>query len=216
MRVLITGGSGVLGRATVPLLASNGHQVLAPRRSECDLFDAEAIRRAVSGVDAVMHLATRIPPPELRAAPDAWTENDRLRAEASCLLVDAALASGIEVYIQPTIAFIYPGIDPVDESTEVREVPKHLESALIAEAQTMRFAAAGRRGVVLRLGALYGPTTGADEPRPGYDAHLHVEDAGSALLAALGAPSGVYNVVRDFQRVSNARFKQATGWNPRF
>lgn len=216
MRVLITGGSGVLGRATIPLLPSSGHDVLAPRSDECDLFDADAIRRAVSGVDAVMHLATRIPPPKLRAAPDAWAENDRLRAEASRLLVDAALASGVQVYVQPTVAFIYPGTDPVDESTRVQEVPKHLESALVAEAQAMRFAAAGRRGVVLRLGALYGPTTGAVEPRPGYDAHLHVDDAGAALLAALSAPSGVYNAVRDFQRVSNARFKQATGWHPRF
>ena len=41
------------------------------------------------------------------------------------------------------------------------------------------------------------------------------EDAGRALLAALTAPSGVDNVVRDDERVSNARFKQATGWHPR-
>jgi hypothetical protein len=33
-------------------------------------------------------------------------------------------------------------------------------------------------------------------------------------VAALAAPSGVYNVVRDGERVSNARFKQATGWHP--
>jgi nucleoside-diphosphate-sugar epimerase len=47
------------------------------------------------------------------------------------------------------------------------------------------------------------------------DATLHVEDAGRALLAVLSAPSGVYNVVRDGERVSNARFKQSTGWRPR-
>jgi len=216
MRVLVTGGSGVLGRVAIPRLAGAGHEVLAPRREHLDLFDPEAIRRAVSSVDGVMHLATRIPPPTLRALPDAWAENDRLRTEASRLLVDAALVSSVNVYVQPTVAFLYLGIGPVHESTLVERVPKHLESALIAEAQAMRFAAAGRRGVVLRLGARYGPTTGADEPRPGYDAHLHIEDAGAAMAAALTVRSGVYNVVRDGQRASNARFKQARGWRPRF
>ena len=92
MRVLVTGGSGVLGRATIPLLFHGGHQVIAPGRSECDLFDPDAVRRAVSGVDAVMHLATRIPPPKLRGTREAWTENDRLRTAASRLL---RAASGI-------------------------------------------------------------------------------------------------------------------------
>ncbi|HTT38948.1 MAG TPA: NAD-dependent epimerase/dehydratase family protein [Burkholderiales bacterium] len=66
MRVLVTGGSGVLGRATIPRLAEAGHEVLAPRRAHLDLFDPPAIRRAVSAVEAVMHLATRIPPPASR------------------------------------------------------------------------------------------------------------------------------------------------------
>jgi hypothetical protein len=32
--------------------------------------------------------------------------------------------------------------------------------------------------------------------------------------ASFEAPSGIYNVVRDGGRVSNGRFKQATGWRP--
>jgi nucleoside-diphosphate-sugar epimerase len=70
-------------------------------------------------------------------------------------------------------------------------------------------------GVVLRLGALDGPGTDHELPSPGADATIHVDDAVRALLAALEAPSGVYNVVRDGERVSNARFKQATSWHPR-
>jgi nucleoside-diphosphate-sugar epimerase len=49
---------------------------------------------------------------------------------------------------------------------------------------------------------------------PTFGATLHVEDAGRALVAALSAESGVYNVCRDGERVSNARFKRATGWRP--
>ena len=44
---------------------------------------------------------------------------------------------------------------------------------------------------------------------------IREKDAGRALLAALDAPSGIYNVVRDGERVSNERFKRATGWLPK-
>jgi nucleoside-diphosphate-sugar epimerase len=69
--------------------------------------------------------------------------------------------------------------------------------------------------VVLRLGLLDGPGTGNDEPDDRFGATLHVEDAARALVAALGAPSGIYNVVRDGERVSNRRFRDASGWRPR-
>jgi len=35
------------------------------------------------------------------------------------------------------------------------------------------------------------------------------------LLAALAVPSGIYNVCRDGERVSNRRFAEAAGWRPR-
>ena len=215
MRVLVTGGSGVLGRALLPLLASAGHEVRAPAHDELDLFDPETVGEAVGDADAIFHLATRIPPRERMRDREAWRENDRLREEASRLLVDAALAGTTEVYVQPTITFVYPAEGPVDEDTPIGEVRPHYESSLTAERQAARFAAAGRRGVVLRFGLLDGPGTGQDTPDPRAGATLHVEDAGRALLAALAAPSGIYNVVRDGERVSNARFKQATGWRPR-
>ena len=214
MRVLVTGGSGVLGRALVPLFEADGHEVRAPSRDELDLFASAAVEDAVATADAVYHLATRIPPPERQDDPGAWRENDRLRAEASQLLVDAALAARTTTYVQPTVAFVYPEGD-VDEDTPLADVPPSLESAVAAEREAARFAAAGRRGVVLRLGLLDGPGTGNERPNPRFGATLDVADAGRALAAALDAPSGVYNVVRDGERVSNARFKRATGWRPR-
>ena len=53
-----------------------------------------------------------------------------------------------------------------------------------------------------------------DAPVNRYACTLHIEDAGRALAAALSLPSGIYNVVSDGERVSNARFKAATGWAP--
>jgi nucleoside-diphosphate-sugar epimerase len=198
MRILVTGGTGVLGRALVPLLRDAGHEAAAPGHSELDLLDADAVRAAVAGTDAIYHLATRIPPRERWDDPEAWRENDLLRREGSRLLVDAALAAGTETYVQPTVAIAGP-------------VPPTLESALAAEEETARFAAAGRHGVVLRLGILDGPGTFHDEPAPDASATLHVDDAGRALLAALAAPSGTYDVSRE----ADGRFRAATGWRAR-
>lgn len=179
----MTGGSGVLGRRLIPLLRDAGHEVHAPGSRELDLFDPAAVRGAVAGAGSIFHLATRIPPRERFDDREAWRENDRLRAEASRNLVDAGLESDVETYVQPTVAFM------ADD--------ERLASAREAEAQTARFAAAGRRGVVLRLGLLDGPGTGNDAPVPVFGVTLDVREAGRALAEALTLPSGVYEVTRE-------------------
>jgi nucleoside-diphosphate-sugar epimerase len=210
MRVLVTGGSGVLGRVTIPRLRAKGHDVLAPTHTELDLFDAAAVDHAVAGADAILHLATHL---RTQDDGDGWREHDRLRADTSRLLADAGLETDVGTFIQPTVTFVYPD-GAVDEDTPIESVPAHLESALVAERETLRFADEGRTGIVLRLGFLYGPGTGQAEPNDYYGATLYVDDAGAALVVALAVPSGVYNVCRDGERVSNARFKRVSGWRP--
>lgn len=214
MRLLVTGGTGVLGRALAPLAAAAGHQLVLPTRDELDLFDPAAVADAMRQADGVVHLASRIRWPEHRGNPEAWRENDRLRAEASRILVDAAISAGAAVYVQPTVTFVYPPEGPVSETTPIADVAPTLRSALVAEQQAARFTHAGGRGVVLRLGMLDGPGTGNDVPDPEFGATLHVHDAGRALVAALTLPSGIYNVCRDGERVSTRRFTQAVGWHP--
>ena len=202
MRIFVTGGTGVLGRELLPLLRDAGHDVTAPTRTELDLLtDPDAVRSAAVGAGAIYHLATRIPPRERWDDRDAWRENDRLRRDVSRLLVDAALEGDTKTYVQPTVVV-------------VGDVPPLLESALAAEDEAARFAAAGRRGVVLRLGILDGPGTFHDRPDPDARATLHVEDAGRALLEALAVPSGTYDVTRDGGRVSNAPFRRVSAWSP--
>ena len=220
MRVLVTGGSGVLGSAAIPLLREAGHEVESPDRTELDLFDPEAVAAAVTDTDAIVHLATLIPPPERMADREAWRDNDRLRAEATPILVGAALAASVEWFLFPSIAFVYPENGEVDESTPVASnVPEILLSALEAERHVARFDGDGRRGVVLRLGVLYGPSIGKEMPAErwaAYGATLRIEDAGRAIAAAAEIPGGVYNVVSDGERISNERFKSTAGWRPEF
>jgi 2-alkyl-3-oxoalkanoate reductase len=214
MRLLVTGGTGVLGRALRPLAQAAGHEVAMPVHEELDLFDPSAVADAVRDVDGVLHLATRIRSLDQVSHPDAWRENDRLRSEASRILVDAAIAARATVYVQPTVTFVYPTDRPASEDTPVGKVLPILRSALVAERQTERFARAGGRGVVLRLGLLDGPGTWFDQPMGDFGATLHISDAGRALLSALSLPSGIYNVCRDGERVSAERFARATGWHP--
>jgi 2-alkyl-3-oxoalkanoate reductase len=293
--VFVTGPTGVLGRATIPRLLAAGHTVRALSRSaesdrairelgaepvRADLFDTESLVAALAGADAVMHLATRIPPTSRMRRREAWTENDRVRADGTRHLVAAAQRAGVRTVVYPSFAFVYPDsgdawIDAV--STPVAPTV-NLHSTLAAENEVLRFAASHaadgspRRGVVLRLGALYGPDVPSaveqsrlaqrgiaviGAARNAFTPMLWNDDAARALVAAVErAPSGVYDVVDDEPlrqgelagvlagavgrrrllslppgvvrllagepgeallrslRISNRRFRDATGWAP--
>jgi nucleoside-diphosphate-sugar epimerase len=187
-RLLVTGGTGVLGRTLAPLARAAGHELLTPAAAKLDLFDPVA--HATRGVDAVLHLATRIRPLEQLGSPEAWRDNDRLRADASRILVDAALAADVTAYVQPTVTFVYPGDGPVSEDTPITDVSAILRSALTAEREADRFARSGRRGIVLRLGLLDGPGTGHDAPVPALGATLHVADATAPCSQRSPSPAG--------------------------
>ena len=69
VRVLVTGASGALGAATARALAARGDRVTVLQRRPAglglpevlaDVADAAAVRRAVAGQDAVVHLAAKV------------------------------------------------------------------------------------------------------------------------------------------------------------
>ena len=70
MRVLVTGGSGLLGRMTIAALAERGHEVAALQRTHspdlvceqvlADVCDTKAVALAMAGCDAVIHGAARV------------------------------------------------------------------------------------------------------------------------------------------------------------
>jgi nucleoside-diphosphate-sugar epimerase len=229
MRVFVTGATGVLGRRAVPRLLELGHEVTAVGRTvekrralersgaravDVDLFDPAAVRRALEGAEAVCNLATAVPPGFRSFLPWAWRPTDRIRREVSRHLVDGALAGdSVRRLVQEAFAPIYVdrGDEWVDESSPVRP-GRYNRSVLDAEAQATRFTGAGRVGVVLRFGLLYGPgdeITGTLTDairrgwspllgRPeGYSSWVTQDDAAAAVVAALEAPAGIYNVVDD-------------------
>ncbi|MDQ3765553.1 MAG: NAD(P)-dependent oxidoreductase [Actinomycetota bacterium] len=120
MRILVTGSSGVIGRLTVPQLCAAGHDLRLPSQRELDLIEPDQVTAAVKEVEAIVHLAPHIPPPDHMDKPGPWHNNDRLRDNATHLLVNAALATNTTaIIVVPTVAFIYPP-GPADESTPWR------------------------------------------------------------------------------------------------
>jgi nucleoside-diphosphate-sugar epimerase len=181
---------------------------------EVSLFDPDALRAAVAGHDAVCNLATHIPPLAKAAKPESWAENSRIRSEGSRNLVDAALAAGATGYVQESIAFLYGehGDEWIDAGTAAIAESAPTGPVRAAEAEAARFAAAGGRGVVLRFGGFVAPDSDqtlailrsarrgfAVEPgRPdGWFPSIAAGDAATAVVAALAAPSGTYDVVDD-------------------
>ena len=179
-----------------------------------DLFDRAAVARAVAGHDAVVNLATAIPSGEHAGQRSAWEQNHRIRREGTGNLAEAALATGVLRFVQESITLLYAdaGDRLIDEAAPVAPTWT-TASALDAEAAAGRFAASGGgAAVVLRFGLLYGPDSAhtletvaaaragvATEPGPpsAYRSSLTSDDAATAVVAAMDAPPGTYNVVDD-------------------
>ncbi len=288
MRIFVIGGTGALGAHAVPALLAAGHEVVAVARNpskaaaltaqgaqpvEVSIFDPDALTHAMQDADAVINLATAIPPTNQSLKASAWTQNTRLRTEGAASVVRAALAAKVSGLIQESVTFVYPdqGDAWIDETTAPFPMAS-TKPSLSAESCAERFSLARKIGIVLRFGALYGPGAGQSQevltwarrgvnvqlgPGEAYISSIHTADAATAIVAALGAPAGVYNIVDDepltrqeygaavaaaaerttwltlpgrfaqrlgaqaqtvarSQRVSNAKFKQATGWAPAY
>jgi hypothetical protein len=125
--------------------------------------------------------------------PNAWRTNDRLRTHATRNLVDAAIAADAEVFVQESVSFVYADGAAVglDESATLDPPVAATRSALVAEAETDRFASAELADMALTRRVFvvgYGGN---------YVSSLHVDDAGTAVAAALTVPGGIYNVGDD-------------------
>jgi len=179
-----------------------------------DLFDLSKLRNGVKGCDAVLHLATRIPSPNQASRRGAWNENDRIRTEGTRNLLTAALESGISTFIYPSVVFVYPdrGADWIDASIPPDRSPL-LDSTLTAESEVEKFTRVGNRGIILRMGAFYGPTAGTTRSilrmarygiamvfgrAEAYQPMIWIDDAALAVVDALSrASAGIYDVVDD-------------------
>ena len=106
MRVLITGGTGVVGKEITARLVERGYNVRVigidaearidgAEYSRCDIMDYEHIREQVRGCDAIVHLAA-IPNPRQSAGQETFQVN----VAGTYNVFEAAAQEGIQRIVQ--------------------------------------------------------------------------------------------------------------------
>ncbi len=224
MKVAVTGATGVIGSSAVSALVAAGHDVvgLARTADKADLLsswgatprigrlgDHDFLVDLFEGADAVANLATHVPVGVAGAFSRAWRTNDRLRTEGVRRVVAAARDAGVRRIVQESVSFLYAdqGDAWVNESSPL-DITRATEPASVAESQVQDYTCDSRIGVVLRFGFIVGDddmtrwqlraagqgrSVGFGDP-DGWLHPVHTDDLGPAVVAALTAPSGVYNV----------------------
>jgi nucleoside-diphosphate-sugar epimerase len=231
MRIFIAGATGVLGRELVSLLLQHGHTVIAPVRSPekaqalanlgvelhpGDLLShgtQERLPQMMASCQAVVHAATAIP--RDYGAPNAWEANTRLRTEGTRALLYAALAAGVERYVQQSIvmAYVDGGGRWLDESTPLDTSPARAGvcgPVIEMEGMVRAVPPARLAWCILRGGSFQGRGTAQDRtiarlregsetvPCDGssYISPVHPADMAAAVVAAIErAPGGsIFNI----------------------
>ena len=231
MTMLVTGGCGYLGSQLIRDLAAAGQGVrildnLSSGRlealqnlpaagcefSEADILDPSSVRRALDGVETVVHLAA------IARTPFGFQNPDRLEQVnhwGTAQLVEAALAAGVESFVLASSAAVYGPGGEFSEESPLRPLGPYGESKVGAEMVARSAAERGMKVLILRFGTLFGlaPVTrfdavanrfaylaGVGRSLPVYGTGeqrrplLHVRDA-SRLLRQLvaGRHEGVWN-----------------------
>lgn len=177
MKVLVTGGAGFIGSHLVDGLLARGHSVTvlddlssgtmdnlkthtdnpAFRFIQGDIRDAEAVERALAGVDAVIHEAAMISVPLSIKGPELAHS---VNVDGTLALLKASLERGVKRFVYPSSCAIYgeQAELPISENAPPQPLSPYASSKLAAEQNCLTFHE--RRGletVCLRYFNVYGP-----------------------------------------------------------
>jgi nucleoside-diphosphate-sugar epimerase len=204
MQILVTGATGFIGIEVVRRLNEEGirPRVMVRREARAsllgpldvepihgDLLSPPSVRRAVEGIDTIIHLAGRA----------TFESYDRLRptlVDGTACLAHAAAEAGVAHLVFGSSMFVHDGSAPVGDDTPARPRLDYGRAKVAAESVLAEVASAGGPTVAsVRLPHVYGPQSvlfGLVRRRlvvfPGRGenrfAQLHVDDAARVLVAA--------------------------------
>jgi GDP-L-fucose synthase len=113
-RILVTGGSGFLGRQVIDQLSKAGadrDKITVPRSRDCDLRVLENCQRAVDQQDIVIHLAAHVGGIGLNREKPAELFYDNLMMGTH--LIHASYQAGVEKFVCVGTICAYPKFTPV-------------------------------------------------------------------------------------------------------
>jgi nucleoside-diphosphate-sugar epimerase len=229
--ILVTGGAGYVGSLVVDELLACGHSVrvldslahgsvpslLVPWSQErfefhrADVRDPDARRAALSGVDAVVHLAAIVGDPACLRQPELAKE---VNLDATRALLRDARAAGVERFVFASTCSNYGKLEGdalASEDFELRPVSLYAETKVAAELDVLAGDHNGFATCCLRFATVYGAS-----PRMRFDLtvnefardasvagdlvvygeqfwrpYIHVRDAARAVRTAIEAPHDI-------------------------
>lgn len=163
--VLVTGASGMLGRAVATALIERGDKVTVMQRGPStlpcaevrgDISDKAAVGRAVQGQDAVVHLAAKVD------VTGRWAEYRRINIDGTQNLLDAALGAGVGRFVHissPSVAHAGQPLiaAPAQPADPHRARGHYARSKAVAELAALRADGTDLAVVALRPHLVWGP-----------------------------------------------------------
>jgi len=228
MRVLVTGGAGYIGSALVPQLLAAGHAVRVldnltfggqgllgvwPHRDfqfvHGDICNRECVDEAVSGCEAVVHLAAIVGDPACASRPELAVATN---LNAVSALLTAAKARGISRFVFASTCSNYGKMENsdgyVDENSPLHPVSLYAKTKVLSEKILLHTRSDNICCTSLRLATVYGTS-----PRMRWDLtvnqfvremvctgkldvfgqqfwrpYVHVVDVGRAIVKVLQSP----------------------------
>jgi nucleoside-diphosphate-sugar epimerase len=201
--VLVTGASGMLGRATATALVERGDEVTVLQRRPAglpcrevlgDVADPAVVARAVDGQDAVLHLAAKVD------VTGRWAEYVRANVEGTRSVVAACRRAGVGRLVHvssPSVAhggaaLVGVGAGPADPE---RARGHYSRSKAVAEREALAADSPALAVLVVRtqlVGRIVERARAGRLPVIGSGAALidttYVDNAADALVAAVDAP----------------------------
>ena len=165
MKVLVTGATGMLGRATARALLDRGDEVSVLQRRPSglpcrevlgDVADPDVVRRAVSGQDAVVHLAAKVD------VTGPWAEYVGANIEGTRHVVAACRSGGVSRLVHvssPSVAhggraLVGLGAEPADPASARGHYSR---SKAVAELAALAADSAALAVLVVRPHLVWGP-----------------------------------------------------------
>jgi UDP-glucose 4-epimerase len=204
MRVLVTGGAGYIGSCATSILldegfevtvlddCSTGHAQSVDSRAKfikASILDITAVRQALAGCDAVLHLAAKALVGESVAKPELYHQVN-VGGSKNLLTEMAAAGVGKLVFSSTAATYGQPKTSPISEDAQTLPTNPYGQSKLEVDQMIAEAAKNGLAAISLR----YFNVSGAHKTKSGWLAECHDPETHLIPIALKATPYAPLNI----------------------